>query len=151
MHLYSQSTRSVILVSDLKPHVHCSHIAAKTFGRCSVLLKGFISNDWLISDLKCIECVQRFFTRAICKRVGISEMSYADRLLNLGLQSLEYRRSQSVSYLINRCNDFRLFPPEMKTPTCSNLDILGSSIGDAQYCSTYILAVFCSFQPANGA
>ena len=40
--------------------------------------------------------------------------------------------------LFNRCNDFKLFPPEMKTPTCPNLDILGSPIGDAQYCSSYI-------------
>ena len=105
------------LSSDLKPHVHCSYVAAKAFGRCSVLLKGFISNDphllvlaykiyvrpileynspiwspWLISDVKCIERVQRFFTRTICKRTGISELSYSDRLHNLGLQSLEYRR-----------------------------------------------------------
>ena len=29
---------------------------------------------------------------AICKRTGISELSYSDRLHNLGLQSLEYRR-----------------------------------------------------------
>ena len=35
----------VHISSDLKPHIHCSHIAAKAFGRCSVLLKGFISND----------------------------------------------------------------------------------------------------------
>ena len=40
--------------------------------------------------------------------------------------------------LFNRCNDFKLFPPEMKTSTCTKLDILGSPIGDAQYCSTYI-------------
>ena len=40
--------------------------------------------------------------------------------------------------LFNRCNDFKLFPPEMKTSTCPNLDILGSPIGDAQYCSSYI-------------
>ena len=107
----------VHLSSDLKPHIHCSYVAAKAFGRCSVLLNGFISNDphrlvlaykiyvrpileynspiwspWLISDIKCIERVQRFFTRTICKRTGISELSYSDRLHNLGLQSLEYRR-----------------------------------------------------------
>ena len=107
----------VHLSSDLKPHIHCSYVATKAFGRCSVLLKGFISNDphllvlaytiyarpileynspiwspWLISDVKCIERVQRFFTRTICKRTGISELCYSDRLHNLGLQSLEYRR-----------------------------------------------------------
>ena len=47
-------------------------------------------SPWLISDIKCIERVQRFFTRTICKRTGISELSYSDRLHNLGLQSLEY-------------------------------------------------------------
>ena len=51
-----------------------------------------IWSPWLISDIKCIERVQRFFTRTICKRTGISELSYSDRLHNLGLQSLEYRR-----------------------------------------------------------
>ena len=49
-------------------------------------------SPWLISDIKCIECVQQFFTRAISKRASVSVMSYADRLLNLGLQSLKYCR-----------------------------------------------------------
>ena len=43
-------------------------------------------------DIQCIERVQRFFTRAIIKRAGIPYMDYDDRLANLGLQSLEYRR-----------------------------------------------------------
>ena len=46
-------------------------------------------NPWFHKD---IQCVQRFFTRAIIKRAGISYMDYDDRLANLGLQSLEYRR-----------------------------------------------------------
>ena len=49
-------------------------------------------NPWLIHDIKCVERVQRFFTRAIYKRVNLPPMSYSDRLTNLGLRSLEYRR-----------------------------------------------------------
>lgn len=40
--------------------------------------------------------------------------------------------------LFDRCNDFKLFPSEINTSTCPNLDIMGSPIGDAQYCSAYI-------------
>ena len=49
-------------------------------------------NPWLHKDIKCIERVQRFFTRAIYERAGIPYMDYGNRLANLGLQSLEYRR-----------------------------------------------------------
>ena len=49
-------------------------------------------NPWFHKDTQCIECVQRFFTCAIIKRAGIPYMDYDDRLVNLGLQSLEYRR-----------------------------------------------------------
>ena len=47
---------------------------------------------WLIQDIKCVERVQRFFTRALFIRVKLPTMSYTDRLANLGLHSLEYRR-----------------------------------------------------------
>ena len=107
----------VCLNSDLMPTMHCSNIAAMAFNRSCLLLKSFHSNDvsllvrlykvyvrpllesntqvwnpWLHKDIHCIERVQRFFTRAIFKRAGISYMDYVDRLANLGLQSLEYRR-----------------------------------------------------------
>ena len=107
----------VHITSDFKPSLHCSSIAAKAFQRCSLLLKGlqtlnistlcrvFISyvrpileyntpvwNPWLIQDIKCVERVQRFFTRALFIRVKLPTMSYTDRLANLGLHSLEYRR-----------------------------------------------------------
>ena len=49
-------------------------------------------NPWLIQDIKCVERVQRFFTRALFIRVKLPTMSYTDRLANLGLHSLEYRR-----------------------------------------------------------
>ena len=105
------------LTLDLKPSTHCSSVAAMAFNRSSLLLKGFHSNDvsvlvrlykvyvrpllessiqvwnpWLHKDIKCIERVQRFFTRAIYKRASIPYMDYGNCLANLGLQSLEYRR-----------------------------------------------------------
>ena len=108
---------SVCLNSDLKTSTHCSSVAAMAFNRSSLLLKGFCSNDvsvlvylykvyvrpllesstqvwnpWLLKDIKCIERVQRFFTRAIFKHTGIPYMDYGNHLANLGLQSLEYRR-----------------------------------------------------------
>ena len=39
-----------------------------------------------------VESVQRNFTRLICSRCNISNTSYNDRLVKLGLKSLEYRR-----------------------------------------------------------
>ena len=106
----------VCLNSDLTPSMHCSNIATIAFNRSCLLLKCFHSNDvsllvrlykvyvrpllesntqvwnpWFHKDIQCIERVQRFFTRAILKRAGIPYMDY-DRLANLGLQSLEYKR-----------------------------------------------------------
>ena len=107
----------VHITSDLKPSLHCASIAAKAFQRCSLLLKGLqtlhistlfqvftsyvrpileyntpVWNPWLIQNIKCVERVQRFFTRAIFVQVKLPTMSYTDRLANLGLHSLEYRR-----------------------------------------------------------
>ena len=105
------------LNSDLTPSMHCSNIAAMAFNRSCLLLKCFHSNDvsllvrlhkvyvrpllesntqvwnpWFHKDIQCIERVQRFFAGAILKRAGVPYMDYDDRLANLGLQSLEYRR-----------------------------------------------------------
>ena len=49
-------------------------------------------NPWLLQDIRSVERVQCFFTRAIFKQVKLPTMSYADRLLHLGFHSLEYRR-----------------------------------------------------------
>ena len=103
-----------VYLSDFKPGIHCSSIAAKAYSRCSLLLKGFHTSDvsillrvfktyvrpllefntpvwspWLFKDIKHIEGVQRYFTREICKR---AHMDYASRLANLNSSSLEYRR-----------------------------------------------------------
>ena len=107
----------VCLNSDFTPSMHCSNIAAMAFNRSCILLKSFRSNDvsllvrlymvyvrpilesntpvwnpWFHKDIQCVERVQRFFTRAIFKRAGLPHLDYGDRLANLGLQSLEYRR-----------------------------------------------------------
>ena len=44
------------------------------------------------SDIKCVERVQRYFTCALCKRVGLSYLCYSIPLQSFNLQSLEYRR-----------------------------------------------------------
>ena len=105
------------LNSYLTPSTHCSNIAAMAFNRSCLLLKCFHSNDvsllvrlykvyvrpllesniqvwnrWFHKDIQCIEHDQRFFTRAIIKHAGIPRIGNNDRLVNLGLQSLEYRR-----------------------------------------------------------
>ena len=51
-------------------------------------------NPWLIQDIKCVERVQCFFTRALFIRVKlpVATMSYTDRFANSGLHSFEYRR-----------------------------------------------------------
>ena len=97
----------VHITSDFKPSLHCASIAAKAFQRCSLLLKGLqtlnistlcqvftsyvrpileyntlVWNPWLIQDIKCVERVQRFFTRAVFVRVKLPTMSYTDRLAN---------------------------------------------------------------------
>ena len=94
------------MTTDFKPSLHCAsiNIAAKDFQRSTRLLKGlltldilhfvFISyvrtileynspmwNPWLLQDIRCVERVQRFFTRAIFKLVKLPTMSYADCLL----------------------------------------------------------------------
>ena len=91
--------------------------AANAHHRCALLLKGIHTNDvsillqlfttyvrpllesntqvwnpWLHQDIHSIEKVQRFFTRAVCRRAKLSYMDYGTRLRNLNLQSLEYRR-----------------------------------------------------------
>ena len=86
----------VVFASDLKPSVQCSHIAAKAFARLSdvsILILAYkiyvrpileynspVWNPWLISDIKCVERVQRYFTRALCKQVGLSHLCYSIRL-----------------------------------------------------------------------
>ena len=47
-----------------------------------------------LSDIFKNESVQRNFTRLACKRCNISNTSYKERLVKLGLKSLEYRSWQ---------------------------------------------------------
>ena len=50
-------------------------------------------NLWFHKDIQCIERVQKFFTRAIIKRVGIPYMDYDDRLANLVFTVLRVQQS----------------------------------------------------------
>ena len=64
----------------------------KTYVRPLLEFNTPVSNPWLFKDIEHIEGVQRYFTRAICKRAWLPRMDYASRLANLDLSSLEYRR-----------------------------------------------------------
>ena len=92
--------------SDFKSSLHCASIAAKAFQRCSHLFKGLhtldtstpvlssicilmyvrpileynspVWNPWLLHDIRCVERVQRFFTRTIFKRVKLLTMNSTD-------------------------------------------------------------------------
>ena len=71
----------------------------------SVLVRGYVTyvrplvesatpvwSPCLKKDIQALEQVQRFFTRAVCRRSGIPYNNYLHRLSILGLKSLEYRR-----------------------------------------------------------
>ena len=144
----------VYVSSDLKPGIHCSYIAAKAYSRCSLLLRGFQTSDvsillrvfktyvrpllefntpvwnpWLFKDIEHIEGVQRFFTRAICKRARLPRMDYVSRLENLDLSSLEYRRvyfDLTMCYIIvNKLLD--IDAAEMFTVSSNVLSTQGNS------------------------
>ena len=51
-----------------------------------------IWSPYLKKNINKIESVQRNFTRLVCNRCNIPNNSYSDRLIKLGLKSLEYRR-----------------------------------------------------------
>ena len=76
----------------LTPDVSILILAYKIYVRPILEYNSPVWNPWLISDIKCVERVQRYFTRALCKRVGLSHLCYSIRLQNFNLWSLEYRR-----------------------------------------------------------
>ena len=51
-----------------------------------------VFNPYLKKDITVLERVQKYFTRTVCKRAGISFNDYSHRLKLLNLQSLEHRR-----------------------------------------------------------
>ena len=67
-------------------------LAYKIYVRPILEYNSPVWNPWFISDIKCVVRVQRYFTRALCKRVGLSHLCYSIRLKNFNLRSLEYRR-----------------------------------------------------------
>ena len=52
-------------------------------------------SPYLISDIRNIESVQRYYTRQLCRRCSIPFKCYSDRLYKLNLRSLEYRRLET--------------------------------------------------------
>ena len=103
--------------SNLKWTEHLNMIKTKAFARCQHILRSFYSkNLWTllkaftvyvrplvecssiiwnptqIQDIKSIESVQRYYTRQIFRRCKLSYQSYLDRLYQLNIKTLEYRR-----------------------------------------------------------
>ena len=76
--------------------VHLSRLSRlrsyTTYVRPLVESSTCVWSPWLKKDIHTVEHVQRFFSRAICRRAGVSYNNYAHRLSILGLKSLEYRR-----------------------------------------------------------
>lgn len=107
----------VIITSDLKFSKHCSFIAGKAYSRACLILRSFSSKNpvllmnafivyvrpivesatpvwspYMIKDIRAIERIQRYFTKAICGKSNINYRDYSDRLHILKVHSLEYRR-----------------------------------------------------------
>ena len=90
----------VVVMLDVDPFaISCDHSSVEFLVPCpsdlpsnSISYEDYSVDPWLLQDIRSVERVQRFFTRAIFKRVKLSTMSYADHLLHLGFHSLEYRR-----------------------------------------------------------
>ena len=95
--------------------VYC--IASKAYHRCIIILRRFHTTDiptlltaytvfvrpvlesctqvWnpqLLKDIRCVEKVQKFFTRLLFKKANLPYVDYGSRLASLTLASLEYRR-----------------------------------------------------------
>ena len=115
----------VLLSDNLKPSAHCSHIAAKAYSRCKLILRCFKSrnvfvllrayktyvrpilesctevwNPCLIKDIVCIERVQKYFTRIAFSKCGLQYCEYLARLKYLFLDSLELRRVKTDLYMV---------------------------------------------------
>ena len=107
----------IIFTHDLKFSLHCQTISSKAISRAYLVLKCFtltdpkilmkayftyvrpiieyctqIWNPYLVKDIKCVEKVQKYFTKQVCRRGHFNCEDYRARLRIFGLQSLEYRR-----------------------------------------------------------
>ena len=93
-----------------------------------------IWSPYLLKDIDLIEKVQRSFTK---RMPGMKDLSYRERLLALGLKSLEYRRIEfdliatfniihghngflcsdffKLNNAITRCHDFKIFVPRTES------------------------------------
>jgi hypothetical protein len=107
----------VTFSSNLKFSDHCASIVSVAYPRAVCILKCFVSSEpnrlikafkafvrpvleygspifspFLKRDIQCVERVQKFFTRQLCKKAGICYRDYPHRLRILNLPSLEHRR-----------------------------------------------------------
>ena len=114
----------VTVSSDLKFSRHCSEISSKAYIRASLILRIFrttcvetlinayttfvrpimesctqVFNPYLLGDIRRIERVQRFYTRAVLRKCELPPRSYAERLTFFKMESLEYRRLLADIYM----------------------------------------------------
>ena len=104
----------IYISDDLKVFTHISKIVASAYSRISCFLRTFLCRErvfmskiyctyirplleyntpawspFLRKDIFKIESVQRYFTRKV---PGMAEMSYQERLIEMGIETLEVRR-----------------------------------------------------------
>ena len=84
----------VILRSFQSNHNSASIKAYKSYVRPLLEYNSVVWNVNTLRDIRCIERVQRTFTRILLQRSNTKYNSYFDRLEILGLESLELRRLQ---------------------------------------------------------
>lgn len=77
--------------------------AFKTYVRPILEYASSVWSPYLLKDIDLIEGVQRRYTK---KLHGLGRHSYLDRLIKLGLDSLELRRLKAdlVSLIITKCS-----------------------------------------------
>lgn len=107
----------IIVSSNLKWDKHVNSVYSKASSRSYHIMKSFktknistliklfntyvrplleyntpVWSPYLQKDIDKIERVQRYYSKQACRRCGISFVSYEDRLLQLEMHSLQYRR-----------------------------------------------------------
>ena len=83
-------------------------------------------NPHLIKDITLIEKVQKYYTRRLYKRCGLTKQPYPERLKFLGLESLEKRRLYfdlcMVYTILHNENDLKVNDFFIRAPSRTNLN-----------------------------
>ena len=110
----------ICISQNLKPSQYCRLISSRALARCSVVFRSFktanisvllkayttfvrplleyetsVWSPFLKGDIETVEKVQRTFTRRMFERCKLPPTEYKDRLVRLGLVTLEARRARN--------------------------------------------------------